>query len=45
MVARIIEELTDPWQGGEHGEGCSINSIRDVRNSLYVDPGRSDAVK
>ena len=23
----------------------TINSIRDVKNSLYIDPGRSDVVK
>ena len=31
--------------GGEHREGLTIkSSIRDVRNSLYIDPRRSGAV-
>ncbi len=28
--------------GGEHEEDYLQSLIRDVRNSLYVDPGRSD---
>ena len=38
-------EPIDPWMGGEHGEGHSTSSIWDVRNGLYIDPGRSDVAK
>ena len=31
-------------KGGEHREGLLSKLIWDVRNSLYVDPGRSNIV-
>ena len=44
MTARIKKELIDPRIGGERGEDYSTKLFRDVKNSLCIDPGISDAV-
>ena len=43
-VYLYLKELVDPRMGGERGEDILKSSIWDVRNSLCIDPGRSDVV-
>ncbi len=39
------KKLVDPRLGSERGENPRNSLVWDVRNSLYVDPGRSVKVK